>query len=148
MVLTESVGGQTARSKIEADKRSLLTGQGGSRGVGTPQSSQASRDNNAFLEREQAQQQLIMQRQDETLDQIAASAQRLQGAANAVNQELKEQAEMLKELDEDMEKQTEKLNFVMKRMGRLLKTSNNKELCLIIGLFLLMLVLIFLVINT
>merc|ERR1711948_83605 len=110
--------------------------------------SQISRDNDAFLERErQTQTQMIMQ-QDETLDQIASSAQRLQGAATTISMELKEQQKMLEELDEDIDKETEKLNFVMKRMGKLLKTSDSKQLCLIIGLFILAVVLVFLIINT
>ena len=33
-------------------------------------------------------------------------------------------------IDKDIDRETEKLNFVMKRVGRLLKTSDSKQLCL------------------
>merc|ERR550525_767208 len=95
----------------------------------------------------QEQAQLIAQ-QDQDLTLLSQSAQRLNETARAINTELQDQQKMLEQLDEDIDKETEKLNFVMKRMGRLLKTSDNKQLCLIIGLFVLAVVLIFLVINT
>ena len=60
----------------------------------------------------------------------------------------KDHQRMLQELDEDIDKETEKLNFVMKRIGKLLKTSDSKQLMLIVVLFLLMVFLLFLVINT
>merc|ERR550525_74046 len=95
----------------------------------------------------QEQAQLIAQ-QDQDLTLLSQSAQRLNETARTINTELQDQQKMLEELDEDIDKETEKLNFVMKRVGRLLQTSDNKQLCLIIGLSILMVVLIFLIINS
>jgi len=143
----DSCAGTAANAKIEADKRQILTSRHNENKAAQDRQSQVARDNDAFLDRERHTQMRIMQHQDEALDQIASSAQRLQGAASTISMELKEQQKMLEELDEDIDKETEKLNFVMKRIGRLLQTGDSKQLCLIIALFILMIVLIFLVIN-
>merc|ERR1711979_146415 len=95
----------------------------------------------------QEQQQIIRQ-QDEALSALSDSVKRLGDTATTINVELKEQQQMLEELDEDIDKETEKLNFVMKKVGRLLQTSDTKQLCVIIALFVLLLALLFLVINT
>eukprot|EP00434_Breviolum_minutum_P026455 symbB.v1.2.023389.t1/scaffold2138.1/size88104/1 len=105
-------------------------------------------DNQAFLDRQRQQQTQLRAQQDEDLEMLSLSAQRLGNTAQIINVELKEQQKMLEELDEDIDKEAEKLNFVMKRMGKLLKTSDSKQLCLIIGLSCLVAVLLFLVINT
>merc|ERR1712050_266079 len=99
-------------------------------------------------EREKQAQAQIVKQQDEFLDQISISAQKLRGNATTISMELKEQQQMLQDLDREIDKETEKLNFVMKRIGRLMQTSDNKEICLIIGLVILMIVLLFLIINS
>lgn len=136
-----------AQSKLEADKRQLLIGKQQGRAENERHVQQITRDNDAFLGRQKQVQMDIMTQQDETLEQIATSANRLQSAAHSINNEIKEQNEMLVKLDEDIDREAEKLNFVMKRMGLLLKTSDSKQLCLILGLAALMVVLIFLLIN-
>jgi len=148
--LQESVTGSSTQAKLEADKRQLLAGSGGGGGAAasSARSGQISRDNDAFLARERQSQAQAIKQQDDTLEQIASSAQRLHGAASSIGMELKEQARMLDELDEDIDRQTEKLNFVMKRIGRLMQTGDSKQLCLIIWLFVLMVALIFLIINS
>ena len=42
--------------------------------------------------------------------------------------ELAYQSKLLDEVDEDIERETEKLNTVMKNVGRLLKTSDKSQL--------------------
>merc|ERR1712232_820203 len=104
--------------------------------------SRANKENEAFIN-----QQLIVQQQDEALTELSKSAERLGQTAKTINIELQDHQRMLEELDEDIDRETEKLNFVMKRMGRLLKTSDNKQLCVIIGLVILAIVLLFLIIS-
>uniref|UniRef100_A0A7S2MRE5 t-SNARE coiled-coil homology domain-containing protein n=1 Tax=Zooxanthella nutricula TaxID=1333877 RepID=A0A7S2MRE5_9DINO len=144
--IQDSVTGTATQAKLEADKRQVLTSRDG--GVSSSRQNQVSRDNDAFLDRERQHQQQIVKQQDETLDQIASSASRLQGAAASISQELTDQRKMLEDLDNDIDKETAKLNFVMKRMGRLLETGDSKQLCLIIGLLVLMVFLIFLIVNS
>lgn len=141
------VTGQRTLSKLESDKKSSLMRSSAS-GSNSGARQAPSKHNQDFLNSQRESQMQIMTRQDEDLTEISASAQRLNNSAQVINNELKEQQKMLEELDDDLDKQTEKLNFVMKRMGKLLKTSDNKQLCLIIGLTCLMVFLIFLIINT
>lgn len=148
--IQDSITGRQALGKIEADKRQALgatSGHAGSAGRDDRQG-RIARDNQQFLERQRQEQSQIIAQQDQDLTLLSQSAQRLGETARTINTELKDQQRMLEELDEDIDKETEKLNFVMKRIGRLLKTSDNKQLCLIIGLFVLLLVLVFLVVNT
>eukprot|EP00929_Paragymnodinium_shiwhaense_P121638 TRINITY_DN93960_c0_g1_i1.p1 TRINITY_DN93960_c0_g1~~TRINITY_DN93960_c0_g1_i1.p1 ORF type:complete len:250 (-),score=80.13 TRINITY_DN93960_c0_g1_i1:53-802(-) len=135
-------------AKIENDKRQLLARQEQDRRGNEDSRRQVERENDAFLQRQRQEQAQIIRQQDDALEELGKSAQRLNQVATTINIELQDQQKMLKELDDDIERETEKLNFVMKRMGKLLKTSDNKQLCLIIALFVLALVLLFLVINT
>lgn len=143
----DSVAGTAANAKIEADKRQILTSKPSENKAAQVRHSQVVRDNDAFLDMERQTQRRIIQQQDELVDQVASSAQRLQAAADTIGKELKEQQPLLLLLDKEIDKETESLNFVMKRIGRLLQTGDSKQLCLIIALFILMIVLIFLVIN-
>mmetsp|Transcript_11731 Transcript_11731/g.21157 ORF Transcript_11731/g.21157 Transcript_11731/m.21157 type:complete len:250 (-) Transcript_11731:173-922(-) len=146
--IQDAISSRATVSKIESDKRSLLSAAGSSARGNDDRQAKVSKENADFLSRQRQEQTQIVSQQDEALDQLSASAQRLGNTAQIINSELREQQKMLEALDEDIDKETEKLNFVMKRMGRLLKTSDNKQLCLIIGLIALIVVLIFLVINT
>lgn len=145
--IQDSVTGRQAQSKIEADQRQLLTSNAGSSRAAEERQTRIARDNQDFLDRQRMEQAQIIAQQDEALAELSASAQRLGHTAQTINVELREQQRMLEALDEGIDRETEKLNFVMKRMGRLLKTSDNKQLCLIVGLIVLLVVLIFLVIN-
>mmetsp|Transcript_9435 Transcript_9435/g.13152 ORF Transcript_9435/g.13152 Transcript_9435/m.13152 type:complete len:243 (+) Transcript_9435:149-877(+) len=140
--IKESVNSREAQQKINADRdRSLRKPALGSR------SKQAEDQNNAFLGQQRQEQQLLIAQQDDQLLEISKSAHRLGEAAIMINTELKEQQVMLDELGEDIDREAEKLNFVMKRIGKLMQTSDSKQICVIIGLFMLSLVLLFLVIN-
>merc|ERR1719487_2550438 len=108
----------------------------------------ATRENEVFLNRQRQEQAQIIAQQDEELTQLSKVAQRLGDTARTINVELQDQQKMLEELDEDIDRETEKLNFVMKKIGRLLKTSDHKQLCVVIALFILFMVLLFLIINT
>ena len=72
---------------------------------------------------------------DEQLAELAKSTQRIGDVAEAVNVELKQQERMLDELGDDIDRNTEKLNAVMKGISKLLNTSDNKLIHLIIALF-------------
>mmetsp|Transcript_30777 Transcript_30777/g.65476 ORF Transcript_30777/g.65476 Transcript_30777/m.65476 type:complete len:138 (-) Transcript_30777:87-500(-) len=120
-------------------------GGGNRQGVGLEDD--ASQDGTSELGRHRHEQAQIMARQDEALTELSTSAQRLTHTALAINTELRDQTRMLEELDSDIERETENLNFVMRRLGRLMRTGDSKQLCLIVGLFVLLVVLVFLVIN-
>jgi len=144
--ISDSLTSQQALAKMEADKKQVLASRQGNNRNDDRQA-KVSRENESFLDNQRQEQSQILAQQDGQLAELSKSVQRLGDVSRTINVELKEQQQMLEELDEDIEKETEKLNFVMKRVGRLLKTSDNKQLCLIIGLFILAIVLLFLVIN-
>ncbi|CAE7242200.1 Syntaxin-6 [Symbiodinium microadriaticum] len=146
--LQKDMRGPQTRAKLESDQKALLSSAASSARAREERQSRAVQDNQAFLDRQRQQQAQLMARQDEDLTELSLSAQRLGNTAQILNVELKEQQKLLEELDEDIDKEAEKLNFVMKRMGKLLKTSDSKQLCLIIGLSCLVAFLLFLLINT
>ncbi|CAE7553413.1 STX6 [Symbiodinium natans] len=146
--LQKDIRGPQTRAKLESDQKALLSSSASSARAREERQSRAVQDNQAFLDRQRQQQAQMMARQDEDLTELSLSAQRLGNTAQILNVELKEQQKLLEELDEDIDKEAEKLNFVMKRMGKLLKTSDSKQLCLIIGLSCLVAFLLFLLINT
>jgi len=145
--ISDSVNGAHAEAKMASDKRELLMNQQQARKAADDRQSRANKENEAFINRQRQDQQLIVQQQDEALTELSKSAERLGQTAKTINIELQDHQRMLEELDEDIDRETEKLNFVMKRMGRLLKTSDNKQLCVIIGLSIFAIVLLFLVIS-
>lgn len=145
--VSDSINGAHAEAKMASDRRDLLMSQQQARKAAEDRQSSTHRENEAFINRQRQDQQLIVQQQDEALAELSKSAERLGNTARTINIEIQDHQRMLQELDEDIDRETEKLNFVMKRMGRLLKTSDNKQLCVIIGLVILMIILLFLVIS-
>jgi predicted PurR-regulated permease PerM len=93
-------------------------------------------------------QQDMIKQQDEQLDEIGNIANRLVHHAGSINDELKMQEHMLKRMEDDVDKNLEKMNFVMKKLGKLLKTSDTKTLCTIICLLVTLVVLMMLVFYT
>lgn len=73
----------------------------------------------------------LLKRQDNDLEELAESAQRLHHAAITINTELKDQQKLLDELEDEMENSNIKMNFVTKRISKYLKTNNPRTLSLI-----------------
>eukprot|EP00922_Rhytidocystis_sp_ex-Travisia-forbesii_P005441 GHVS01007943.1.p1 GENE.GHVS01007943.1~~GHVS01007943.1.p1 ORF type:complete len:252 (+),score=60.23 GHVS01007943.1:171-926(+) len=90
--------------------------------------------NRQFTDSQREQQHMLLQQQDQHLEELAMSADRLHHTAVVINEELEDQQRMLCELDEDIDREAERMNFVMKRMSRLLKTNDTRQLCLILWL--------------
>jgi hypothetical protein len=103
--------------------------------------------NDAFLGLQRREQEQIYAQQDDYLVDIGRSAERLKMAAHEMGTEIKYHNELLEDLDRDIDKETENLNRVMKHVGRLLKTSDQSHICVILGLMALLVVLLFLIIS-
>jgi len=143
--IKDSVNSSQAKQKMTTDRERLLQSQGEK--SASSRKKQVEEENSAFLGNQRQEQQLIIAQQDEQLSELSKSAMRLGETARVINTELKEQQVMLDELGEDIDREAEKLNFVMKRIGKLMQTSDSKQICVIIALFVLFLILLFLVIN-
>merc|ERR1719284_881304 len=139
--MQDSVQGPETLKKFELGRQQLIASN----------NSQANQrmhhENDALIAREKQEQTRIIAKQDEQLIDLSKTVQRLGDNAKTLHTELHDQQRMLSMLDDDMDKETERLNFVMKRMGRLLKTSDTKQLCVIIALIVLFIILLFLVIT-
>ncbi|CAA9989624.1 SNARE protein, putative [Plasmodium knowlesi strain H] len=86
---------------------------------------------------------VVLKRQDNDLDELAESAERLHNAAITINTELKDQQKLLDELENEMDYSNEKMNFVTKKISDYLKTNNPKILSLIVYLTLISFFLLF-----
>ncbi|CAD7965477.1 unnamed protein product [Amoebophrya sp. A120] len=105
------------------------------------------REMDDFVQTGTQQQKQLVAKQDEQLNELSKCTERLNQTALVINTELNEQARMLTELDEDIDRETEKMNFVMRRLGILMKTSNSKQLWTILILFCVFMFLLMLVIG-
>lgn len=142
--IKDSVSSRQTQEKMQADQRKAQSVVDRSE----ERNRVAVKENEVFLNRQRHEQAQIIEQQDQELTELSKVAQRLGDTARTINVELHDQQKMLDELDEDIDRETEKLNFVMKKMGRLLKTSDHKQLCVIIALFALFVALMFFLINT
>lgn len=139
----DSLQSQQAQDKMKQDRQKLDR----SRRVADDSAAQGKRENDAFLSREKQEQQRIHNQQEDQLAVLSRTVERLNKTAHEFGSELESQARMLDDLDDDINREAEKLNFVMRRMGKLLNTSDSNKLCVIIALFMFMMILIFLIIN-
>jgi len=100
----------------------------------TPLSARAASSEDYLVRAAGEQQQLYMRKQDDQLNELSKVTDRLGQTAHAINNELQDHHLLLKELDDDMDRETEKMNLVMKRVGILLQTSDWKLIWVILAL--------------
>ena len=87
-----------------------------------------------FMQQNLDQQREIRGQQDEILDNMSAGVENLGEMASAMNSQIDEEAQMLKQFELEMEQAQNKMNFVIKGMSKLLKTKNSCQLWLILFL--------------
>ncbi|KAG2789057.1 hypothetical protein JG687_00004595 [Phytophthora cactorum] len=104
--------------------------------------------NEQFLEDEAQRQQQIMQEQDMSLAGLQTDITRLHGVTVEISSEVKHQNKMLDDLTDDVEEAQERMNFVMGRLSKLLKTKDKCQLGLILFLVAVLVVMVFLVVYT
>ena len=136
--------GNEVKQKMIADERDAVASTAGA--MGATNSEEA--ENTHFIVDKQAEARMIMQQQDEDLVELGQGVDRLNELSQGINQELKTQNQMLSDLDRDIDEAAEKMNFVMGKMARLLKTKDTCQICVILVLTFILLLLVFLVIYT
>ncbi|TMW63717.1 hypothetical protein Poli38472_002658 [Pythium oligandrum] len=104
--------------------------------------------NARFLAEETARQNDIMRDQDKNIDTLHKTVGRLNDVAVTINDEVKTQNGMLKDLSDEVDTAQEQMNFVMDKMSKLLKTKDKCQLGLIVFLSFVLAVMLFLVIYT
>jgi chromosome segregation ATPase len=99
--------------------------------------------NSRFIDSERATQEQAFAHQDNELHELTKCTERLNEKALVINNELEDQKLLLEQLDQDIDRQAEKMNFVMKHMAKVLKTSDTKQLYLIMVLTVIFVILCF-----
>ncbi|CAJ1344894.1 unnamed protein product, partial [Effrenium voratum] len=92
------------------------------------QQRQIAQESKAFLEEQRLLQRQLLAQQEDELEVLEKGAQRLGQVAHTINGELESQAKLLDELNQDIEKELERMDVVTKGMGTLLKTSNKAQI--------------------
>jgi syntaxin 6 len=95
---------------------------------------QAEIDNQNKIEKTKNMQKQILAKQDQDLTDLAQATTRLGEAAIAINMELQTQEKMLNDLDNEVDRQREKMNFVMRKTAQLLNTDDTKQICMVLTL--------------
>ena len=150
----EIFASRETRGKIEADQRRQLAARAasaevpaaGSRAPSAPSAHAAA--NSDYLREQQQQQSLIRRDQDQSLDKIGNTLDRLNEMAVTIDAELKEQDKILTDIDTEMDTAQSKMDGAIKSVEKLLKTKDKCQLCVIVGLTLTFIVVAIITIYT
>lgn len=85
---------------------------------------------------------------DEHLVEICQITKNLKENVSAINSSLTHQERIVKDISTNMEKTQKKMNFVMDKLGTILRTKDNKQLYTILILWVVLMFQIFLLIFT
>lgn len=85
---------------------------------------------------------------DEHLVEMCQITRNLKENVSAINLSLDQQGKLVKDISTNMEKTQKKMNFVMDKLGTILRTKDNKQLYTILILWLVFMFQIFLLIFT
>ncbi|XP_058742947.1 syntaxin-61-like [Vicia villosa] len=151
---------RTVKKTVEARKGSNTTTHANMNGMhrelmrhpdshqSTSKSNQyAAGDNDDFIESESDRQMLLIKRQDEELDELSLSVQRIGGVGLTIHEELLGQEKILDELGNEMDSTSHRLDFVQKRVAMVMKKASVKGqmmmLCALLALFIFLFILVF-----
>ncbi|WZZ10436.1 hypothetical protein YC2023_096357 [Brassica napus] len=132
-----------ARTQVRNVKTGVLAGKG-SAGAGNasevrrelmrmPNSNEASRydqyggrDDDGFVQSESDRQMLLIKQQDEELDELSKSVERIGGVGLTIHDELVAQERIIDELGTEMDSTKNRLEFVQKKVGMVMKKAGAK----------------------
>ncbi|KAJ7963817.1 syntaxin-61-like [Quillaja saponaria] len=129
----------SARSQVATVKRAVKSWKGSDRS-----NQYTAQHNDDFIASESDRQLLLIKQQDEELDELSASVQRIGGVGLTIHDELLEQ--IIDELGSEMDSTTTRLDFVQKKVALVMKKAGAKgQIMLILFLVILFIVLFVLV---
>ncbi|KAF6000467.1 hypothetical protein CCYA_CCYA20G4761 [Cyanidiococcus yangmingshanensis] len=105
-------------------------------------------ENEAFLEHEERQQQLLVEQQDQDLDDMMLVVKRLGDMGLAIRGEALRHAELIDEVDTSMSTVRTRFQNVRTRLESLIRETGRERLCSLLGLFAVFVVLLVLVLYT
>ncbi|KAF5205504.1 Syntaxin-like protein [Thalictrum thalictroides] len=139
----------TARTQVDTVRKAVQAGKEQSNAFSTRQELmrppndnpyQASRsnqyeaqDNDDFMSSESDRQMLLIKQQDEELDELSASVQRIGGVGLTIHEELTGQEKIIHDLGLDMETTSNRLDFVQKKVALVMKKAGAKGQLLMIA---------------
>ncbi|CAH1439047.1 unnamed protein product [Lactuca virosa] len=111
--------------------------------------SYAAVDNDDFISSESDTQMLLIRQQDEELDELSASVERIGSVGLTIHDELLSQEKIIEDLGSEMESTSNRLDFVQKKVGMVMKKASAKgQMMMILFLILLFIILFVLVFFT
>ncbi|XP_047070554.1 syntaxin-61-like [Lolium rigidum] len=109
----------------------------------------SSQDNDDYIDSESDRQMLLMRQQDDELDELSESVIRIGSVGLTIHEELSGQERIINELSLEMETTSNRLDFVQKKIGAVMKKAGIKgQIMLILFLVVLFIVLFVLVFLT
>ncbi|XP_050247716.1 syntaxin-61-like [Quercus robur] len=150
----------TMKKAVEAGKESNGTGTTGLSGMRRelmrmPDSHKAdgsnhynAQDNDDFIASESDRQLLLIKQQDEELDELSASVERIGGVGLTIHEELLAQEKIIDELGMEMDSTSNRLDFVQKKVAMVMKKAGAKGqimmILFLVVLFIILFILVFL----
>lgn len=111
--------------------------------------SDSSDDEDDIVRRHMRSQQEHLKKQDEGLEMLSQSAERLGKMSLTISEELGQQNKILDEMDDDLEAASDNLNMVTRKTKELIeKSGGGRTFVLIVGLILVVVILVFLILYT
>ncbi|XP_042411478.1 syntaxin-61-like [Zingiber officinale] len=100
-------------------------------------------DTDDFISSESDRQLLLMKQQDEELDELSASVQRIGGIGLTIHDELVGQERILDDLSLEMETTSNRLDFVQKKVAVVMKKAGAKGQFMMIGFLIVLFIILF-----
>ncbi|KAF3791359.1 Syntaxin [Nymphaea thermarum] len=105
--------------------------------------------NDDYISSETDRQMLLIRQQDQELDELSASVERIGGVGLTIHEELLGQEKILEDLNEEMDSTSNRLDFVQKKVAMVMKKAGAKgQIMMIVFLLVLFIILFVLVFLT
>ncbi|CAM9099750.1 unnamed protein product [Ectocarpus sp. 6 AP-2014] len=141
---SDALDGQQTKEKMAQDDRSEMAKYRSKGDLGAR--TEVERDNTEHILDHQSRVRMQLARQDEDLEELGTHVERVGETATVINEELRSQNRLLTALDDDMDEATESMNFVMGRLGKLLKTKSKCQIWTILLLSFILIILVLMLI--
>ncbi|KAJ8608254.1 hypothetical protein CTAYLR_007269 [Chrysophaeum taylorii] len=138
----ETISGEKTRQKLDADEAAHLSATRGAYGAKTD----IEMANTNYIHSSHAQTRAVLQEQDENLEQLDGAVDRVHRMAEEIHSELKTQSDLIDNLEGELDETSEKMNFVMSKLSKLLKTKDTCQLLTIVVLTVVLIIMLLLII--
>lgn len=129
------------QGKLESDQRKELSSRAASEISSSARQNNAYHESNAaYMDDQKQQQKTIIRQQDESLNKMSNSLDRLQTMANEIDTELEAQNVIINDIDNKVDEVQGKMNQAIKGVETLLKTKDRCQLCTIAVLVIIFLI--------